>query len=80
MVSNLDAFSYLVFVITDAIVAYSAFWALNVRKALFVSLYRNQALGIVTVAVSLGVVELAELLALVVTILNGTFYIPISWI
>ena len=80
MVSSLDAFSYATFVITDAIFAYSAFWALNIRKALFVQLYRNQALGIVLVALSFAAIELAQVLDFTERVLNPVFFFPILYL
>jgi hypothetical protein len=80
MVSSLDVFSYLVFAITEPILVYAAFWAFNIRKALFVRLYRNQALGIGLSATGLGIIELAQLLEYTVRILSSSYFIPILYL
>ncbi|HYB04877.1 MAG TPA: hypothetical protein VED17_10460 [Nitrososphaerales archaeon] len=62
MVSSLDAFSYLVGIITISIQGYSTYWALTIRRTLFIHLYRAQALGIAIVGLVYAASELGSVL------------------
>ena len=74
MVSSLDIAMLVAPIIILVEYAYAAFWALNIRRALAVRLYRNQALGIALVAVSLAS---AVFIGLEIPAPDGLFVVPI---
>jgi len=53
MLSNFELFLIIGFAIPLVPLGYVIYWALEIRHALFVRLYRNQALGVALVALSL---------------------------
>jgi len=52
MLGNFDLFLVVGFAVPFALLAYVIYWALEIRHALFVRLYRNQALGVGLVALA----------------------------
>ena len=62
MVSNLDLISIVGTIAVFALLAYAVFWALSIRRALAVGLYRNQALGVALVAAASFFVAISYLL------------------
>ncbi len=72
MASSLDLISTFGPGVVVFIFAYAAFWAFNIRRALAVRLYRNQALGIGIVAVGL-----ASGLAILQLPLGDLWFLPV---
>ncbi len=52
MFSNFELISFIISIIPLPVIAYSAYRVLNIRRALAVRLYRNQALGVFLVAIA----------------------------
>src|SRR5579862_5646250 len=61
--------------IVSVIFAHSAFWALNIRRALAVPLYRNQALGLEFV-----ILEAGFLSTFILFFGDNQLFIPIVWV
>src|SRR5271155_839438 len=57
MASSSGIFAIVAAVATLLVLLYGAYWAFEIRRALSVRLYRNQALGIGILAVSVGLAQ-----------------------
>ena len=63
------------FVVVLSIFSYAAYWAFSIRSVLASRLYRNQALGIGLIILSLGFTSL-----FVIVTQGNQIFIPISWV
>ncbi len=56
-------FSFAVVIFIIFVLGYASYWALEIRRSLSVRLYRNQALGLVLVAIATGLYTVVQLIA-----------------
>jgi hypothetical protein len=88
MVSSLGIANIAIIAFTLLIIAYAAFWAFNIRRALPVKLYRNHALGVAVVAIGLALLDIEwvlidaaiEQLPYLFLTLFGFFIVMFYWI
>jgi hypothetical protein len=62
MSSSVDILTVAVAAFTLFIISYAAFWALSIRHALQLKLYRNHALGVAIVAIGFAVLDIENVL------------------